>query len=483
MKRTLNILIIIIPLFCNAQKQGNVWYFGDNAGLDFNSGAPIALTNGQTSTSAPDPYDIEGTSVISDSSGALLFYTNGMKIWNKNNQVMPNGNGLLGNFSSTQAALIVPQPGSSRYFYVFTTDDFFYDSLRYGFRYSIVDICLNNGLGDVISNQKNIKLLDTVSEKVTAIRHSNNIDYWVIVHKFYSDAFYAYHLSSTGITDTVISHVGSRHPVITAFQGYGGGAIGSLKASPNGQKIAIVNGNTYPSVAEYFDFDKSTGIISNSVNIQTDTVCNYYGVSFSPDNSKLYIASNLNGYNIYQYDLSAGGGNPNSVKASRTVITPHTNNYFALQLATNGKIYVTRSNPSPYLGVINFPNNFGLGCNYVDSAVYLNGKTASFGLPNFIDSYSYANTTYNCATGINEPDNKNLSIKIYPNPAQQSFTIELPQQQNFNLLVYDVTGKKVFQRTNATGTVIIDCSGFTSGIYFVQAVNEKNILSCKLIKQ
>lgn len=482
MKRTLNILIVIIPLFCNAQKQSNIWYFGNHAGLNFNSGSPIALTNGQTYSPDSQNSAIEGTSVISDSSGSLLFYTNGNKIWNKNHQVMSNGDGLLSNFSSTQSALIVPQPGNSRYFYVFTTDDFFYDDLQYGFRYSIVDICLDNSLGDVISNQKNIKLLDTVSEKVTAIKHSNNIDYWVIVHKFYSDAFYSYHLSSTGITDTVISHIGSRHPTIGAFQGTGG-SIGYLKASPNGQKIAIVNGNTYPTVAEYFDFDKSTGIISNCVNIQTDTICNYYGASFSPDNSKLYIASNLNGYNIYQYDLSAGGGNPNSVKASRTVITPNTNNYFSLQLATNGKIYVTRSNPSAYLGVIDFPNNLGLSCNYIDSAVYLNGKTASFGLPNFIDSYSYSNTTYNCETGINEPDNKSISIKIYPNPAQQSFNIELPQQQNFNLFVYDVTGRKVYQRTNATGTINIDAGGFSSGIYFVKAVNERTVLTGKVVKE
>lgn len=75
------------------------------------------------------------------------------------------------------------------------------------------------------------------------------------------------------------------------------------------------------------------------------------------------------------------------------------------------------------------------------------------------------------------------NIKTYPNPAQQFFNIELPQQLNFNLIVYDVTGRKVYQRTNAAGTVTIDCSSFTSGIYFVQAANEKNSLLCKLIKQ
>lgn len=103
----------------------------------------------------------------------------------------------------------------------------------------------------------------------------------------------------------------------------------------------------------------------------------------------------------------------------------------------------------------------------------------------FVDDICVSTDSMTCKgiTGISEFDNKSISIKIYPNPAQQSFTIELPQHQNFNLLVYDVTGRKVYQRTNATGIIKVDCSSFTSGMYFIQAVNEKTVLSGKLIKQ
>ena len=156
MKKILIILIIFIPLLSTAQKQGNIWYFGDHAGLDFNSGVPVPLTNGQTYS--PDGTLIEGSAVISDSSGSLLFYTNGNKLWNKNQHVMPHGDSLLSDFSSTQAALIVPKPGSSRYFYVFTVDDFYEDNLKYGFRYSIVDICLDSGLGDVMIRKEKYKI-------------------------------------------------------------------------------------------------------------------------------------------------------------------------------------------------------------------------------------------------------------------------------------------------------------------------------------
>ena len=103
----------------------------------------------------------------------------------------------------------------------------------------------------------------------------------------------------------------------------------------------------------------------------------------------------------------------------------------------------------------------------------------------FVDNICVSTDSITCngTTGITEFDNQNLTIKAYPNPAQQLFNIELPTEQTFSLLVYDVTGKKVFQRTNATGALTIDCSGFNAGIYFVQAVNEKTVLSCKFSKQ
>lgn len=73
-------------------KQGNIWYFGDYAGIDFNGSTPVALTN-----SALFTYDC--ASAISDPAGNLLFYSNGVTVWNKTHQVMNNGTGLLGNQS------------------------------------------------------------------------------------------------------------------------------------------------------------------------------------------------------------------------------------------------------------------------------------------------------------------------------------------------------------------------------------------------
>jgi hypothetical protein len=90
--------------------------------------------------------------------------------------------------------------------------------------------------------------------------------------------------------------------------------------------------------------------------------------------------------------------------------------------------------------------------------------------------------TLNSATGIKEEYNSTL-IPLYPNPAQQYFNVELPKEQNFNLLVYDVTDRAIYEIKNATGTVKVDCSNLGSGIYFVKAVNQRTVLTGKLVKE
>lgn len=463
MKRALNILILIIPLFCNAQKQGNVWYFGEGAGLDFNSGTPIAITGGQTATDI-GVANQEGCATISDSSGVLLFYTDGQKIWNKNHQTISNGDSLMGNKSSTQSAFILPLPQNNHLYYVFTTDAFT-NNFQNGLRYSIVDMCLNNKIGGVVSGSKNILLHNTASEKLTSTKHANGTDYWIVTAMNNTNSYYAYLLTQNGITDTVVSSIG-------ALCG-GANAYGQMKISPNGSKMAIADGQG-TNKAILFDFNNNTGVISNPIVLSTSSTI--YGVAFSADNSKLYISEFLNVNQINQFDL--GNGNNKII-----ISLPNNSSPKGMQLAPNGKIYVARQDTPSYLGVINNPNLAGTSANYVHNGIYLDGKTSDYGLPSFLDSYNYPNTMISCETGIDEFTNKNLSIKIYPNPAQQFFTIELPNQQTFNLLVYDVTGRKVYQRTNATGTMSINCSNFNAGVYFVKAINERTVLTDKLIKQ
>lgn len=457
------LLLILSSLTSFAQKQGNIWYFGEGAGVDFNSGTPISILGGQTKSDIGIANQ-EGCATISDSSGTLLFYTDGQKIWNKNHQIMSNGDSLMGNKSSTQSAFILPLPQSDNFYYVFTTDAFT-NNFQNGLRYSIIDMCLDNKIGGVVSASKNIPLINTASEKLTATKHANGIDYWIVTAKNNTNSYYAYLLTQNGITDTVVSSVG-------AICG-GANAYGQMKISPNGAKMAIADGQG-TNKAILFDFNNSTGVVSTPTVLSTASTI--YGVAFSLDNSKLYISEFLNVNQINQFDLSNGNN-------KTVILLPNNSSPKGMQLAPNGKIYVARQDLPDYLGVINSPNLAGTSANYIHNGIYLNGKTSDYGLPSFLDSYNYPNTTVNCPTGIDELNNESFSIKIYPNPAQQYFIVELPKEQNFNLQIFDVTGRAVNENKNASGTIKVDCRNFSNGIYFVRAVNETTILSGKLIKE
>jgi hypothetical protein len=154
-------VVLIFPLSLFSQSTDSVWYFGENAGIDFNTGVPVPLLNGSLVT-------VEGCASIASPDGSLLFYTDGIEIYNKNHVVMLNGDGLGGHISSTHSAIIVPKPASPNIYYVFTTDA---NGGASGLQYSEVDISLDNGLGAVTS-VKNSLLITPTDEKIVALKIS-----------------------------------------------------------------------------------------------------------------------------------------------------------------------------------------------------------------------------------------------------------------------------------------------------------------------
>jgi WD40 repeat protein len=320
------LLFTVVPAL--AQKEAANWYFGEKAGLDFNSGVPVTLTNGQLLTD-------EGCSAISDADGVLLFYTGGQVIYNANHQEMLNGTGLLGDESSTQSAIILPSPGDPTKYYVFAVDNF---GGANGLSYSVIDMTLDGGLGGVVPAQKNIRLATPVSEKLTAVYHPNQNDLWVICHRLNGNEFLAYKVTSAGVNTTpVVSAIG------TASTG-GFGSHGYIKVSPNGKLLASAKMEFFRGI-ELFDFDATLGTITNPRQINT---VSSYGVEFSPNSKILYSTSVLG--SIRQYNLSV----PDlaHIQASEAIIAPG-ETYWALQVAIDGKIYAA----SPYLGTLSVINN------------------------------------------------------------------------------------------------------------------------------
>lgn len=107
------IITFLFFTICTQAQEYNIWYFGGNAGLDFNGGAPVALTDGEL-------YSSEGSASIANTDGELMFYTNGERVWNKNHEIMLNGHDLTGHRSSVQSSLIVPKTSEPKYiFYIY----------------------------------------------------------------------------------------------------------------------------------------------------------------------------------------------------------------------------------------------------------------------------------------------------------------------------------------------------------------------------
>ena len=359
-----SIIATIIMLFVIGQLQAqqfNNWYFGNRAGINF-TGAPLAVTNGQLVT-------MEGCATMSDNNGDLLFYTDGVTVWNRNHVAMPNGAGLTGHSSATQSAIIVPRPGSSTLFYVFTVDA---DNGANGIRYSVVDMNLSAGLGNVTA-EKNILLQTPSCEKLQAVRHCNGVDIWVISHDWNSNAFRTWLVSSSGLNTTpVISNAGV---VVT---GVVQSSYGQLKSNHLGNKLIGAYyglGATGANRYEMYDFNNSTGVVSNAVLLSLETGA--YGCEFSPDGRLAYGATNQG--RLYQFNLCAGS--TAAIQASKTLIVNTGPLMGALQLAPDGRIYISRN--AAFLSVIQNPNTLGLGCNYVNASFSLLGRTSGMGLPTF----------------------------------------------------------------------------------------------------
>jgi gliding motility-associated-like protein len=372
MRRLLSVFIVLFTLTAYGQKEANYWYFGHKAGLDFSTSPPTAIT-GELDT-------FEGCSTISDKDGKLLFYSDGINVWDKNNQLMKYTNGtlandLLGDPSSTQSALVIPKPDSTTIYYLFTVGT----NANRGLNYYTIDISKNNGFGEIIDGPVDLSGIASSNwtEKVTAVEGKDCDTFWVISTDI--NNFYSYKVDKTGVIKT---------PVVSSFGQSINARRGTLKISPDGKYVVLANqmDNTY-----LFNFNSSDGSISNSMNLNVGS--DGYGVEFSQTSSMLYVSTGEHSQNnntpgearIYQFNLNYT--TINEINNSRETIVSETGFRGALQLGVDGKIYYARSREK-HLGIINFPDKIGADAQYIKDGILLAGtSTSSEGLPPFIQSF------------------------------------------------------------------------------------------------
>lgn len=346
-------------------QRSNVWYFGNHAGIDFNTGAPVALNNSAMTAPA-------GCSIICDRNGQAIFYTDGDKVYNKNDIEIATGIG--GNNPSSQSALIVPVPGDETLYYIFTTQEI--SNGRYELRYSLFDIKPNGGTGSVV--KQNILLYSKSTERITASAN------WLISHEFGNNTFRAYPVTVQGIGMPVFSSIGSDHSFTPVENGEG-----YIKLGPRNNLAVALSTPGTSNIVELFHFNDSTGTLNNYRKIDLNQATGQvYGVEFSPGGNKLFatVKGSPSPSFVYEYFLDSLE-HPYKRRPAPLSIPAEVG---AIQIAPDGQIYMA-INGSNVLGTISADDDTTrVSSINVSGFTLAGGTTSTLGLPNFIQQISNA---------------------------------------------------------------------------------------------
>ena len=382
-----------VTVYGDENPTANIWYFGNGAGIDFNEvdGLPPPPRSITTAHAMDAP---EGTSTISDANGQVLFYTNGTTVWNADNDIMPNGTGIGGDSTSTQAVVIVPFEDDETLFYVFTTEEVHGDN-TYMLKYSVVDLKEENGLGNVIS--KDNVLFTRSTEKLIALEGGGG--YWLMAHEYGTNTFRAYPITADGILPPVLSSVGSIHSINDALSGQAG-----MKFSGDGSRIAVALIEGSEDYVELFSFDATTGEVTDflyQIDISeggpsaSDQI---YDVHFSPQGDKLFATLNNRnggapGGRILEYRIDSASTEATRLASKTNIATSATVtvNYGAIQTGPDGQLYVAMEipgNPSgtPFVGAINANEDTASVSVFNQMQVPLTTGNSRLGLPNFVQN-------------------------------------------------------------------------------------------------
>ena len=368
-------IFCLVGPFVWAQKQANVWHFGNGRKLDFSTGVPVAGTGPLVA--------YEGTCSYSDDKGNLLFYTDGTdKIWNAANQVMYTLQGTGGGASSMQTSVAFEAPGEPCVYYLFTMEQVEEYPAGRGLRYFKIDMTQNNGLGAV--TQPYSQVHTPSFEGLCAIRHSNKRDFWILIHQG-SDGLGVYKVNASGV---------SLHSV---FPVSNMGTKGMIKASPDGFHVITKPTENdpfqpYTPTALLLGFDPATGQLSNSETLTLPE--NNARFEFSPDSRWVFLPTSDE---IIRYDLLA-----TPVSSSGISIFGNLNfngGACDTQLGPDGNIYMVFVDnllsgvSNVYLHRIRCPNN--TNPIYEPNVLFYPGPSTNYvefiGLPSF-PAYIFRNT-------------------------------------------------------------------------------------------
>ena len=377
---------------------------------------------------------------ICDQDGSLLFYTNGMHVVDKTHHEMPNGDSLglsyyynswnnpySSGYRLTQGALILPKPGSPDEYFII------HDKLDLDYNYpggaivnelllSTVNMSLHGGLGDVVL--KNFSLIKDTLEwgGITAVRHGNGRDWWIIQAETNNNGYYILLLSPNGIINYGSQAIGNTwtHP-----------GIANAVFSPDGTKYVRCGdpSGILPHHLELFDFDRCSGTLSNPVDLSFPDTAYTCSAAISPNSRYLYFSNALH---VFQYDLQSV-----NIISSKTIVATWDGTYDSIfglspvtldfmQLAPDSKIYISAS-ASDYYSTIEFPDSAGVACGVLQHSIHL-ASLNYLSIPNF-PNYRLFNLPGSVCDSLiylhtgNPILEISAEMTVYPNPAIDQVTI------------------------------------------------------------
>ncbi|MBK8624923.1 MAG: PKD domain-containing protein [Saprospiraceae bacterium] len=400
-----------------AQKEDYIWLYGDEpydivlperaadttrgaCNIDFNFDPPKLYYD-------PKRYldFLACNTSVCDVDGKILAYSNGMVIYNQYDQPVEDtinyssdweyGNieykgvqipaGLLG----IQRALMLPNPSNKDSYYIFysnrdRSNAFFNDNM---IRYASFEVSQDNKEGRVVNKDIPIIEQDSLSGSITAIRHGNGRDWWLIAPRRSGVEAYIFLIDNSGIT--------IHHKYKTNFSPFiASGGIGQVYGSPDGAWVAWFVGGEFTVVGSRLllsKFDRCSGLMDESAMKVVNTWFGLgIGVAFS--NKYLYMC---NRQYIYQYDLNTDA----PLDTEKRVVSYDGYEYFFpfdtiqplgynvdfcyLGLAPDGRIYVSPSSASTRLmSKIEYPDEAGEACTVLQHSIFMPSGIAR-GIPNF----------------------------------------------------------------------------------------------------
>jgi hypothetical protein len=480
------IIFIAASVTLSGQKEDYIWIMGADKSFSIYNGYLFDFNNPPMEVQEHDNNIGLGqaNTSICDKDGNLLMYMNGCAVMNRNFEMMENGDSLSYDiwwevfnkdcdrgFNGLQDNIILQAPSNKDLYYILHKPKIYNgngqrDSLPIW--YSKVNISKNNGLGEVI--EKNVILDNStnfVSSYLTAIKHANGVDWWILQPVSDDSLFHIYSLTDEGVVlDTILN---SEYYFANGMTS----SSGTAKFSPDGTKYALYNDD---SGILLYDFDRETGILSFNERIITyDTpgLGIFSSVEWSPNSRFIYTATSTK---LHQVDLWEENIQEDGVRLIDTyngTQDPFSTTFNFMAQAPDCKIYMCPTSGTNSYHVIHRPNELGTACYFVQNGLKLPHVSNFGGMPNFprfrVDEEDKCDPMLTSVFGNAVYYRKDLNV--YPSPSSGRYTVYIPDEFNKGTMtILNLDGHIIRQQEISfrTMSIEVDITSFPSGYYNVE---------------